>query len=70
MFDPIMNILHDPKSGRAPGWKRVVAGSLCGVMGAVSANPFELVKTRLQSSALGLNAVGHQHGYTGIQYLS
>ena len=46
MFDPIMTALHDPKRGRAPGWKRVVAGSLCGVMGAVSCNPFELVKTR------------------------
>jgi Mitochondrial carrier protein len=65
MFDPIMNTIHDPKQGRAPGWKRVFAGSLCGMMGAVSANPFELIKTRLQSSALGLNAVGVQHGYGG-----
>lgn len=46
MFDPIMMVLHDPKKGRAPAWKRVVAGSLCGVMGAASCNPFELVKTR------------------------
>ncbi|KAJ3369059.1 hypothetical protein HDU91_000098, partial [Kappamyces sp. JEL0680] len=66
MFDPIMNVLHDPKQGRAPGWKRVVAGSMCGVMGAVSCNPFELVKTRLQSAASGKMAVGHQHGYTGV----
>ena len=41
-----MKALHNPKEGRAPAWKRVVAGSLCGVMGAVSCNPFELVKTR------------------------
>lgn len=66
MFDPIMNLLHDSKKSRAPGYKRVFAGSLCGVMGAVSANPFELIKTRLQSSATGLNAVGFQHGYLGV----
>jgi solute carrier family 25 protein 34/35 len=64
MFDPIMSILHNPKDGRAPGWKRALAGSLCGVMGALSCNPFELVKTRLQSAAK-VNAVGHQYQYTG-----
>lgn len=46
MYDPIMNVLHDSRNGKAPGWKRVLAGSLCGVMGALSCNPFELVKTR------------------------
>jgi hypothetical protein len=51
MFDPIMNSIHDPKKGSAPGWKRVLAGSLCGVMGAVSCNPFELVKTRFKSAS-------------------
>jgi solute carrier family 25 protein 34/35 len=66
MFDPIMKMMHDSKKGRAPGWKRVMAGSLCGVMGAVSCNPFELVKTRLQSAATGSLAVGHQHNYTGV----
>ncbi|KAI8900457.1 mitochondrial carrier domain-containing protein [Globomyces pollinis-pini] len=67
MFDPILNLLHNPKDGRVPNWKRVVAGSLCGVMGAVSCNPFELVKTRLQSAASGKMAVGHQHGYTSVR---
>jgi hypothetical protein len=66
MFDPIMSILHKKKD-RAPGWKRIVAGSLCGVMGAVSCNPFELVKTRLQSAAVGSLAVGHQHNYSGVR---
>ncbi|KAJ3272594.1 hypothetical protein HDV01_005437 [Terramyces sp. JEL0728] len=61
-----MAILHNPKDGRAPGWKRVIAGSLSGMMGAVSCNPFELVKTRLQSAATGKLAVGHQYGYTGV----
>jgi solute carrier family 25 protein 34/35 len=73
MYDPIMAILHPPKTSAAvsqstkrntaPAWKRALAGSLCGVMGAVSCNPFELVKTRLQSaSSGGATAVGHQHG--------
>ncbi|KAJ3182092.1 hypothetical protein HDU87_000439 [Geranomyces variabilis] len=65
MFDPILTMMHDPSQGKPPAWKRMVAGSLCGVMGAVSCNPFELVKTRLQSSSKGKIAVGHQHGYTG-----
>lgn len=55
------------KRNTAPAWKRALAGSLCGVMGAVSCNPFELVKTRLQSASSGNSAaVGHQHGYTGV----
>jgi solute carrier family 25 protein 34/35 len=61
MFDPIMTILHDPASGSAPAWKRVLAGGVCGVMGALSCNPFELVKTRLQSAAKEDIAVGHQY---------
>jgi len=65
MYDPIMLLLHDPSTGSAPAWKRLAAGSMCGVMGAFSCNPFELVKTRLQSEAVGNIAVGHQHGYTG-----
>ncbi|KAI8924735.1 mitochondrial carrier domain-containing protein, partial [Entophlyctis helioformis] len=67
MYDPIMNLMHDPAQGSAPGWKRMLAGSICGVMGAVSCNPFELVKTRLQSAVGGNSvAVGHQHGYASV----
>ncbi|KAJ3394052.1 hypothetical protein HDU92_007275 [Lobulomyces angularis] len=65
MYDPIMGIIHDSKTGSAPAWKRLVAGSMCGVMGAFSCNPFELVKTRLQSASAGKITVGHQHNYTG-----
>lgn len=36
------------------------------MMGAFSCNPFELIKTRLQSEAAGAIAIGHQHGYTGV----
>ncbi|KAI8849426.1 mitochondrial carrier domain-containing protein [Chytridium lagenaria] len=66
MYDPIMSIMHDSSRGSAPGWKRMIAGSLCGVMGAFSCNPFELVKTRLQSAAAKGQAVGHQHQYKGV----
>lgn len=44
----------------------MIAGGLCGAMGAVSANPFELVKTRLQSSAAGAIAVGNQYRYASV----
>ncbi|KAJ3218688.1 hypothetical protein HDU67_004470 [Dinochytrium kinnereticum] len=66
MYDPIMSVMHDSSKGSAPGWKRMIAGSLCGVMGAFSCNPFELVKTRLQSAAAKGLAVGHQHQYKGV----
>ncbi|TPX32135.1 hypothetical protein SmJEL517_g04724 [Synchytrium microbalum] len=67
MYEPIMSVLHDPQSGPAPGWKRMLAGSMCGVMGAFSCNPFELVKTRLQSKSSGKSvAVGTQHSYKGV----
>ncbi|CAJ0760013.1 469_t:CDS:2 [Entrophospora sp. SA101] len=51
---------------KAPAWKRMFAGGICGALGAVSANPFELVKTRLQSSAAGEIAVGNQFKYTSV----
>ncbi|KAJ3417611.1 hypothetical protein HDV05_000068 [Chytridiales sp. JEL 0842] len=66
MYDPIMSIVHDPSKGSAPGWKRMLAGSICGLLGAFSCNPFELVKTRLQSSAAGKIAVGTQYKYNGV----
>ncbi|CAH1759857.1 2669_t:CDS:2 [Entrophospora sp. SA101] len=50
----------------SPAWKRMFAGGICGALGAVSANPFELVKTRLQSSAAGEIAVGNQFKYTSV----
>ncbi|KAI8607635.1 mitochondrial carrier domain-containing protein [Chytriomyces sp. MP71] len=66
MYDPIMTLIHDPKTGSSPPWKRMLAGSICGVMGAFSCNPFELIKTRLQSQVSAQNAhqaVGHQFQY-------
>lgn len=54
MYDPIMGIIHTDTTKSAPAWKRMVAGSICGVMGAVACNPFELVKTRYVNYALDL----------------
>ncbi|CAI2181785.1 3293_t:CDS:2 [Funneliformis geosporum] len=70
LYDPILSIIH-PKddstsSSSAPAWKRMLAGGICGALGAISANPFELVKTRLQSTAAGAIAVGNQYGYTSV----
>ncbi|CAG8749301.1 15374_t:CDS:2, partial [Racocetra fulgida] len=70
LYDPILSVIHPTddytSSSSAPAWKRMFAGGLCGALGAVSANPFELVKTRLQSSAADAIAVGNQYGYTSV----
>ncbi|KAF9969204.1 hypothetical protein BGZ73_008555 [Actinomortierella ambigua] len=69
LYDPILNAMHPlsapGEASTAPAWKRMIAGATCGAMGAISANPFELVKTRLQSHATGKLAVGNQYAYTG-----
>lgn len=58
LFAPLLVALHPAnefdKDGREkspPAWKRFVAGSLSGALGAVSSNPFDLVKTRMQVPA-------------------
>lgn len=54
LFTPILRALHDEEQhdGRsAPAWKRFLAGTMTGALGAVSSNPFDLVKTRLQVPA-------------------
>ncbi|CAG8436174.1 1710_t:CDS:2 [Scutellospora calospora] len=70
LYDPILAVIHptddSTSSSSAPAWKRMFAGGLCGALGAVSANPFELVKTRLQSTAAVAIAVGNQYGYTSV----
>lgn len=69
LYDPILNTMH-PLSypgevSTAPAWKRMIAGAACGACGAISANPFELIKTRLQSHSSGGLAVGNQYAYKG-----
>jgi solute carrier family 25 protein 34/35 len=60
LFTPLLLALHPPGKHRdaetgeevpVPAWKRFVAGSLSGALGAVSSNPFDLVKTRMQVPA-------------------
>ena len=54
LFTPILRALHDEEQhdGRpAPAWKRFLAGTMTGALGAVASNPFDLVKTRLQVPA-------------------
>jgi Ca2+-binding EF-hand superfamily protein len=67
LFEPIMNILHDPSHGSAPVWTRMLAGGISGVVGALSCNPFELVKTQIQSkSSNPASQVGFQHQHKGV----
>ena len=50
LFVPILKMMHKEDTP-APAWKRFVAGTITGAIGAVSSNPFDLVKTRLQVPA-------------------
>jgi hypothetical protein len=52
----------DPK--RAPLWQRMLAGALSGSLGQIVANPFDVVKVRLQADGR-LKALGQQPRYTG-----
>jgi len=69
MFEPLLRFLHpkDKYKQPPPIWKRLVAGSLSGAMGAVACNPFELIKTRMQArTKVSELIVGHQHNYKGV----
>ena len=71
-YDPILQQLlmqhgNAPAIGNKPKpllWQRLLAGAISGAMGAIACNPFELVKTRLQSRAI--KQVGEQYSYTGM----
>eukprot|EP00276_Gloeochaete_wittrockiana_P002777 CAMPEP_0184673118 /NCGR_PEP_ID=MMETSP0308-20130426/86504_1 /TAXON_ID=38269 /ORGANISM="Gloeochaete witrockiana, Strain SAG 46.84" /LENGTH=550 /DNA_ID=CAMNT_0027120573 /DNA_START=366 /DNA_END=2019 /DNA_ORIENTATION=+ len=66
MYDPIIERIHSSEEGPAPFWKRMIAGAISGSAGAISCNPFEIIKTRMQSKASARIATGHQHGYSGV----
>jgi|TARA_B100000073_G_scaffold48863_1_gene36030 cAMP-dependent protein kinase regulator len=51
LFMPVLKSIHDDDDKPAPAWKRFVAGCLSGGIGAVSSNPFDLIKTRMQVPA-------------------
>ena len=48
LFHPVLEVLHPDHKTPAPIWKRLIAGSLSGAVGAMTCNPIEIVKTRVQ----------------------
>jgi len=56
LYDPIMSQLHSgyrdmassKDTGVPPLHKRLLCGSLCGIVGSAAANPMELIKCRIQ----------------------
>ncbi|GAB5359974.1 hypothetical protein AAMO2058_000587800 [Amorphochlora amoebiformis] len=72
LFDPIMSLMHNgyrdmastSETGLPPLYKRLICGSLCGVIGSVAANPMELIKCRIQCSGEGATA-SHMYDYKG-----
>jgi len=52
LFQPLLNQIHDPNSGPAPVWKRLVCGGCSGGIAAVVCNPIEIAKTRLQMGSV------------------
>eukprot|EP00834_Sanchytrium_tribonematis_P003940 NODE_172_length_14331_cov_0.709177.p5 type:complete len:305 gc:universal NODE_172_length_14331_cov_0.709177:7976-8890(+) len=71
-YDPILqklmihsgNISNGKSKPKAYLWQRLTAGAFSGAMGAIACNPFELIKTRLQSRAI--KQVGEQYSYSGM----
>ena len=52
LFAPVLKAIHEDDDRPAPAWKRFVAGCISGAIGAVSSNPFDLIKTRMQVPAV------------------
>lgn len=63
-YDPILATIHggdrDPKT--APVWKRLLAGATSGTVAAVSCNPVDIVKTRMQGRGVGTKAGTANYG--------
>jgi len=57
-------VVGDGDAARAPMWKRVAAGAISGSLGQLCANPFDLVKVRLQADGR-LVALGGARRYAG-----
>ena len=67
LFAPILKAMHDEvECGPAPAWKRFLAGTVTGALGAVASNPFDLVKTRLQVPAAMSEYSGMRQAMTSI----
>ncbi len=48
LFHPTLVVLQADHASPAPIWKRLIAGSFSGAVGAMICNPIEIVKTRVQ----------------------
>eukprot|EP00937_MAST-01D_sp_MAST-1D-sp2_P006121 g6121.t1 len=71
LYDPVLRALHSRSAATVdapPGLPtKFAAGLITGCCGALTTNPLDLLKVRMQAEASGANAaVGHQHGYKGI----
>ena len=49
LYEPIKRKLCASDNGNSPQWKKFAAGAIAGLIGSGLANPFDLIKTRMQS---------------------
>eukprot|EP00466_Bigelowiella_natans_P015671 jgi/Bigna1/46386/estExt_Genewise1.C_40095 len=71
LYDPIMSLMHTgyydmastKETGLPPLYKRLLCGSICGIMGSVASSPMELIKCRMQCGGESA-AAGHKYKYT------
>eukprot|EP00468_Gymnochlora_sp_CCMP2014_P012282 CAMPEP_0167752554 /NCGR_PEP_ID=MMETSP0110_2-20121227/7207_1 /TAXON_ID=629695 /ORGANISM="Gymnochlora sp., Strain CCMP2014" /LENGTH=323 /DNA_ID=CAMNT_0007638191 /DNA_START=425 /DNA_END=1396 /DNA_ORIENTATION=- len=72
LFDPIMSFMHHgyrdvastAETGLPPLYKRLLCGSICGIVGSLAANPMELVKCRIQCAGKSATS-SHMYNYSG-----
>lgn len=65
LYVPVRNmVLGDSDPKKAPLYKRILAGALSGSLGQLVANPFDVVKVRLQADGR-LKALGQNPRYSG-----
>lgn len=58
-------VIGDADPAKAPLWQRIAAGALSGSIGQLAANPFDVVKVRLQADGR-LKALGQPPRYAGM----
>ena len=73
LYRPVSEALHSAFDGRRPEERgiiplhvRLLAGLICGPIGAFVANPFELLKTRMQAQG-STHGGGDQHSFRGFR---
>ncbi len=69
MFDSVIELVHQRKERETPVlmWERIVAGTVTGMLGAITSSPFELIRTRTQAFVPGDPFITHEHQkYAGL----